>query len=263
MPLSKLMKIAFAEQLKTTSFPKVGAVIAKGGELLATGYRGEIERHHAERVAIQKLKPEQLRGATLFTTLEPCVEIFENQIQSCTELIVQSGLYDVYIGVLDPNGTIYSQGFETLLNNGLKVHFFSERLREKIEQTTFKNQDIGKMLGGGKRRVAVIHGGTEMTVQFSRSDERSIKIRWQTLQPSHGIVDLHSSNDAVTHASGLRNFSDITDPLVFRFPRHCARMKVGNISVVRPKNATFCLLVKLLELNERDISFQVEVRNIG
>jgi len=66
---SDLMKIAVEEHLKCTVYPRVGAVIAKHGILLSTGYRGEIDSMHAERIAIEKLDDHQLSNAILFTTL--------------------------------------------------------------------------------------------------------------------------------------------------------------------------------------------------
>ena len=63
-------------------------------------------------------------------------------------------------------------------------------------------------------------------------------------------------------ASGATEFAQITDPWVFRFPSHFARMKKGMIAIVCPAGATFCLLVKLTELYENDIQFQWEMRNL-
>lgn len=257
-----LMRIAIEEHLKATETPRVGAVIAKDGEVLSTGFRGERKGIHAERVAIEKLTEEQLKGTTLFTTLEPCVNLQQSQtITSCSDLIINSEVKEVIIGVLDPNGTIYSQGYTKLLENGISVGFFDRDLRDAIEEETFEFGDVHKIIGHGKRRIPVVHSGTSQTVQFSETDNRTIEWRWTTLQYSHGSVDLISENGAVRMASGAKNFSDITDPMVFRFPSHFARMKKGMIAVVKPARATFCVLVKLLELYENDILVSWELRN--
>lgn len=263
-PYSKqdLMKQAIAEHLKCKEFPRVGVVVAKAGQILATGYRGEIPQKHAERVALEKLTMAERLGATVFTTLEPCVSLHEDQAtESCADLIIASGVTDVVIGVLDPNGTIYSQGFRKLLENNIGVSFFSQKLRQAVEEETFDFGSVSKIVGHGKRRVPVVHSGLELTVQFSETDLRAIKMSWQTLQPSHGTLDLSSENGAVTVAAGARHFGDITDPGVFRFPKHFARMTKDTIAVVRPAGATFCVLVKLLEIFENDILFQWEMRN--
>lgn len=39
-----LMKIAIEEHLKCFEYPRVGAVIAKGGKILSAGHRGEIKK---------------------------------------------------------------------------------------------------------------------------------------------------------------------------------------------------------------------------
>lgn len=259
---SDLMKLAIDEHLKCTEFPRVGVVISKSGVVLATGYRGEARGVHAERVALRKLTDAESRGSTVFTTLEPCVELNENQnIDSCTQLLINSGIDEVVIGVLDPNGTIYSQGYRKLLENNINVSFFNRKLREAVEEGTFEFGDVHKIYGCGKRRIPVVHSGTELEVQFSKIDTRQINIRWATLQPNHGCVDLLSSNGAVRIASGARNFGDITDPMVFRFPSHFARLEKGMIAVVQPTGATFYVLIQLLELFENDIIFKWEVRN--
>lgn len=256
------MKIAIEEHLKCTEYPRVGAVIAKEGLILATGYRGEKNSLHAERVAIEKLDVEQLQNSTIYTTLEPCVNIQENQVtECCADLIIKSGIREAVIGVLDPNGTIYSQGYRKLLESKVSVSFFNRRLREAVEEESFEFGNIHKLIGAGKRRIPVVHSGTNLEVQFSERDIRTINLRWCTLQPQHGIVDLLSENGAVRVASGATKFEDITEPMVFRFPSHFARLSKGMIAIVKPSNTTFFVLIKLLEIYDNDILFQWEVRN--
>lgn len=259
---SDLMKLAIEEHLKCDEFPRVGVVVAKSGEVLSTGYRGEIRSVHAERVALRKLTEEEIRGATVFTTLEPCVELHEEQeVKSCAQLLIDSGVDEVVIGVLDPNGTIYSQGYRKLLENNINVSFFNRKLRAAVEEETFEFGDIHKIYGCGKRRIPVVHSGTELEVQFSEKDERKINIKWATLQPPHGCVDLSSCNGAVRVASGARDFGDISDPLVFRFPSHYARMRKNMVAIVKPANTTFFVLIQLVEIFENDIIFKWQVRN--
>lgn len=259
---SDLMKIAVEEHLKCTEYPKVGVVVTKDGLILSTGFRGEVARKHAERVALEKLAMPDRIGSTVFTTLEPCVALQTNQAtESCADLIIASGVREVFVGVLDPNGTIYSQGFRKLLENNISVKFFNRKLREAVEQETFEYGEIEKVIGRGKRRVPVVGSGIDIKVQFSETDQRTIDISWRTLQPVHGFVDLSSSNGAVTTAAGASRFSDITDPTVFRFPSHFARMKKDMIAIVQPAGSTFCVLIKLIDLFENDILFQWEVRH--
>lgn len=258
------MCAAVAEQAKCAKFPKVGVVIAKDGKILATGYRGEVEGQHAERVAISKLQEAKLDGATIVTTLEPCVEMHSGQpMASCAELISSLPINEVIIGVLDPNGKVYGRGAETLQRADINVSYFEPSLREQVEATTFKEGNINKGYGpAGKRRVAVIgSGGKTFTVQLSLKETASIDIRWCLLQFSHGVVDLHAENDSVREAIGARNFDDIADPLIYREPSHVARMRVGDIATVHPRNAKFVLLIKLVEMTNWDIVFQWQARS--
>lgn len=258
-----LMKIAVEEHLKCTEFPRVGAVISKSGEVLSTGFRGEVGKIHAERVALEKISEADSVGATVFTTLEPCVDIRENQtVSSCTNLIIERGIAAVVIGVLDPNASIYTQGFRKLLENNVSVSFFNRKLREAVEEQTFEYGAVDKVIGSGKRRVPVVGSGIEIKVQFSNTDARTIAIRWSTIQYRTSCVDLLGGNGSIRSAFGARHFGDITDPAVFRFPSHFARMKKGDIAIVQPSGATFCVLIKLLEVFENDVLFQWEVRNV-
>src|ERR1700693_92276 len=48
--------------------PKVGAVVARDGHVLSTGYRGELyEGAHAEESALFKLKVDEAIGATVYS----------------------------------------------------------------------------------------------------------------------------------------------------------------------------------------------------
>ena len=161
------MKIAIEEHLKCLEYPRVGSVVAKDGIILSTGYRGEVGRLHAERIAIEKLQPVERVGSTVYTTLEPCISIHKDQgIGPCADLLIESGVQRVVIGVLDPNGTIYSQGYRKLLENGIAVSFFGRKLREAVEEETFEYGNLHKAVGNGKRRVPVVGSGTSIDVQF-------------------------------------------------------------------------------------------------
>jgi dCMP deaminase len=90
---------------------KVGAVIVKDGNIISMGWNGTpkgFPNHckdtttgatlpiviHAEANAICKLARSSTdgEGATIYTTLSPCIE--------CTKLIMQSGITDVVVGQL-------------------------------------------------------------------------------------------------------------------------------------------------------------------
>lgn len=260
-----LMKLAIEQHRACKVYPRVGAVVAKDGVLLSTGFKGEVGKQHAERVALEKLDADQRRNATVYTTLEPCVALHDGQaLSSCADLIIESGINEVVIGVLDPNATVYSQGYRKLLENNIEVSFFNRALRAAVEDGTFKYGRVDKLISSGIRRMPVIHSGINLKVQFSETDERVIPISWSSLQYGHGLVDLLSNDkEGVRVAAGVRHFGDVTDPTIFRFPRHFARMKKGDIAIVYPTGSSFFVLVELLELYENDIEFHFVCRNVS
>ncbi|MFC3695571.1 hypothetical protein [Chenggangzhangella methanolivorans] len=116
-------------------------------------------------------------------------------------------------------------------------------------------------MADGKRRILLVGSGIDITVQFSETDKRTVPISWRTLQPAHNSVDLSSSNGAVTIAAGARNFARYYRsrrvPVSKPFRTHETCM----IAIVRPEGATFCVLIKLINVFKDDIMAQWEVRN--
>lgn len=96
---------------------KVGAVIVKEGRLIAEAHGGEEDRTHAELLAIQKAirQSEDIRDATLYTTLEPCVpDARRPGRQPCAVEIANCDIRRIVIGVLDPNPQVRRRGLNML-----------------------------------------------------------------------------------------------------------------------------------------------------
>jgi diaminohydroxyphosphoribosylaminopyrimidine deaminase/5-amino-6-(5-phosphoribosylamino)uracil reductase len=79
--------------------PHVGAVVARGGELLAVGHHARCGGPHAEVVALQRAGA-RARGATLYVSFEPCNH--HGRTGPCTEAIIAAGIVRVVIGSIDP-----------------------------------------------------------------------------------------------------------------------------------------------------------------
>lgn len=99
--------------------PKVGAVIVKNDQILASGHTHQFGSIHAERDAISKLSPEELFHSTLYVTLEPCNHFGKQP--PCSQLIVNSKISRVVVGQTDPNPLVTGKGIRTLQRAGIKV----------------------------------------------------------------------------------------------------------------------------------------------
>ncbi len=112
------LKLAEKGRGKTSPNPVVGAVMVKKGKILAGGYHKKFGGPHAEAVAI-KACGKEARGATLYTTLEPCCHF--GKTPPCTDLIVQSGIKKVVCAAIDPNPKVNGKGIRKLRKQGIKV----------------------------------------------------------------------------------------------------------------------------------------------
>jgi pyrimidine deaminase RibD-like protein len=114
--------------------PRVGAVVVKDGKVLAKAHRGEKPKSHAEYVALEeKLSDETIAGATVYTTLEPCVKRNPPKI-CCAQRLIDRKVARVLIGMLDPNPDIRGLGDQLLSDAGIEVQLFARDLRAQVEE---------------------------------------------------------------------------------------------------------------------------------
>ncbi|WP_407391238.1 bifunctional diaminohydroxyphosphoribosylaminopyrimidine deaminase/5-amino-6-(5-phosphoribosylamino)uracil reductase RibD [Carnobacterium jeotgali] len=102
----------------TTPNPLVGAVIVKGGRVIGQGYHQKYGQPHAEVNAIASAK-EDVTGATLYVTLEPCSHF--GKTAPCSDLLIDKNIKRVVVGTLDPNPLVAGKGIERLRSNGIEV----------------------------------------------------------------------------------------------------------------------------------------------
>ena len=112
--------IALARRaLGTTSpNPAVGAVIVKDGVVIGEGFTLPPGQRHAEMGSLQQAG-EAARGATLYTTLEPCCSY--GRTPPCTQAIATAGIKAVHLAVLDPNPQVSGRGRAELEAAGVEV----------------------------------------------------------------------------------------------------------------------------------------------
>lgn len=120
----KFIRRAIVEARKGLGFtspnPAVGAVIVKGGRVLAVGHHRGAGKPHAEIEAIRALKsPALAHGATLYVTLEPCST--HGRTPPCTDAIFDHGFARVVYGATDPNPAHAGRAAKLLRAAGIEV----------------------------------------------------------------------------------------------------------------------------------------------
>ena len=113
--------------------PLVGVVAAKDGTVIAAAFRGEwASGEHAEYVLLdRKLASADLRGATIYTTLEPCTQRRHPKI-SCTERLIERRVGRVVIGILDPNPYLSGRSVRILNHAGIETTLFPDDISTSI-----------------------------------------------------------------------------------------------------------------------------------
>lgn len=102
----------------TSPNPMVGCVVVKEGKIITEGYHEKYGAFHAERNALTRCE-EDLTGAELYVTLEPCCH--HGKTPPCTDIILERGIGKVYVGSMDPNPKVAGKGVQILRDHGIEV----------------------------------------------------------------------------------------------------------------------------------------------
>ncbi len=187
--------ITNAEQVRGSTAPNpwVGAVILSSEGELFDGATEPPGGAHAERVAID-LAGTKARGATLFTTLEPCSH--QGRTPPCVSGIVESGVKRVVIGITDPDPQVSGAGIEALRTAGIEVvegveeRQITKQLEAYIHhRVTGKPWVVLKMAMTMDGRTAAPDGSSEwITSQEARSDVHALRARCDSVMVGAGTV---------------------------------------------------------------------------
>ncbi|MGK0227220.1 MAG: diaminohydroxyphosphoribosylaminopyrimidine deaminase [Thermoproteota archaeon] len=115
--MGRAINAADASRLITPPNPWVGAAIASGTAVF-TGATSQYGGPHAEVNALAEAG-DDARGATMYTTLEPCCH--HGQTGPCTDAIIQAGITRVVIALTDPDPLVAGKGIERLREAGIEV----------------------------------------------------------------------------------------------------------------------------------------------
>ncbi len=102
---------------RTSPNPWVGAVLVRGGRIVAEGATRPDGGPHAEALALAGGG----RGGTLYVTLEPCAPFPGKRTRPCAEAIAEAGVERVVAAMLDAEPRVRGRGVALLREAGVEV----------------------------------------------------------------------------------------------------------------------------------------------
>ena len=117
--MREAVRLGEAARGRTAPNPNVGCVVVKDGRIVGRGATADGGRPHAEAVALAEAG-KKARGATLYTTLEPCAHLSERG-PSCAAIVPKAGIVRVVAALKDPDPRTAGKGFAALRKAGVEV----------------------------------------------------------------------------------------------------------------------------------------------
>jgi len=180
------LKLALKAQGKTSPNPMVGALVVKAGKVVGKGFHAKAGLAHAEIVALDEAGI-KAKGATLYVTLEPCAHT--GRTPPCVDRIMQSGIKELVVGMVDPNPLNNGKGILLLQRSNIKVRsgVLSEQL-EKINEVFIKYITTGipfitvKVAQSMDGRIATFTGDSKwITSDNSRAFAHKIRENYDAI----------------------------------------------------------------------------------
>ncbi len=167
----------------------VGAVLVKRGEIIGEGFHRRAGLPHAEIEAVwaARRRGHQVRGATLYVTLEPCCT--QGRTPPCTDAILSAGIKRVVVAATDPNPNHAGRGFGLLRRDGLSV--VTGLLAEKSERL---NESFNHWI---VHRTPFVTVKAAMTLD-GKIATRSGESKWITGEEARGYaMKMRQGSDAI------------------------------------------------------------------
>jgi diaminohydroxyphosphoribosylaminopyrimidine deaminase/5-amino-6-(5-phosphoribosylamino)uracil reductase len=184
----------------------VGAVIVKDDKIIGEGFYAYDDIHHAETIAL-KAAGAAARGATVYTSLEPCSHY--GRTPPCAKALIDAGVGRIVTAMQDPNPEVNGHGLAMLRDAGIPVETGilegeARRLNEafiayKTEKRPFGILKLAMTLDG---KIATRGGESQwITSEQSRDAVHRLRHRCDALVTGSGTIIKDSPK--LTDRSGL------------------------------------------------------------
>ena len=116
--MQQAIALAWQGRFSTSPNPRVGCVIAQGGQIVGQGFHLKAGEPHAEVHALRQAGS-AAQGATAYVTLEPCAH--HGRTPPCAEALIRAGVRRVVAAMQDPNPLVAGKGLAMLEASGIQV----------------------------------------------------------------------------------------------------------------------------------------------
>ena len=173
--------------------PSVGTVIVKNGTVISSGVTSFKGRPHSEFNALNKL--EGCKGASLYTTLEPCTHF--GKTPPCTNIIIKKKIKDVFYAFEDPDIRTFKRAKKILSQKGIK----SKLIQTKKYKNFYKSYFINKKLS-----IPFVAAKIAISKDYLTINKKN---KWITNESSRNIVHLlRNKYDCILSTSKSINHDD-------------------------------------------------------
>lgn len=119
--MQRALELAAHGLYTTTPNPRVGCVIVRNGTVLAEGWHERAGGPHAEARALANARANgvDVRGATVYVTLEPCSH--HGRTPPCADALIAAGVARVVAACADSNPLVAGQGLARLQAAGIQT----------------------------------------------------------------------------------------------------------------------------------------------
>ncbi|MBI5135051.1 bifunctional diaminohydroxyphosphoribosylaminopyrimidine deaminase/5-amino-6-(5-phosphoribosylamino)uracil reductase RibD [Candidatus Uhrbacteria bacterium] len=174
----------------TSPYPSVGCVIVKGGRVVGRGFTQPKGREHAEVHALKRLG-NRAKGATLYSTLEPCHHNDYTDCEPCSQWIVGSGIRTVVWGARDPNPK--NAGGCTRWLSARRVRVIGRVLQKECEQL----HEVFLVSLARKRPFVLVSTAVSLDGKITWQKGKSSKGEFSSGAAFRRVHDLRSRVDAI------------------------------------------------------------------
>ena len=182
----------------------VGAVVVKDGRVIGEAFYTYDGVRHAEIIALEHAAA---RGATVYTSLEPCSH--QGRTPPCAKALIEAGVARVVTAMQDPNPQVNGHGLKMLREAGIDVYsgileHEARRLNEAFITYKTRKRPFGilKLAMSLDGKIATRTGESKwITSEESRSLVHLLRHRCDAIITGSGTVQ--ADNPQLTDRSGL------------------------------------------------------------